>query len=855
MTNTSFKGALAGLKVLDFGHYYAGPLAAMLLADQGADVVHVTAPGKKELPEQQYRLFNRNKKLLELDLKSVEGKAQALALIKSADVLIENFRPGVMKRLGLDYASVKQVNPGLVYLSLPGFASTDEERRHIQAWEGVVGAAAGIFTHASKIRQKLGYDPVYSWVPQCSIYAGYNGVLGVMAALVAREEHGHGTVIEVPLAEAGVLGHILEIWNWNKPLDKPAELPAVFDPLRYKAGDSEAVQMEKLAEAHLYVWYSPIGSYYPCADGRIIFIYNLYPNPGRYARRVVQAMGIERQLKEEGFVCTTPWEMDLPNNISAGQSLSPERMHRLRQIMADVLKTKPALEWEDIFAEAQVAATVIRTREEWLAVLPMLDSGVFTKMGSGEKELTLPGRVADMSGPGDTLNESEFREPEPASFESAQVLFDDKSVFKKPKEGHGSQNKGDLLKGLKVLELTNMVAGPLAGVFLAEYGAEIIKTDSPESPGPAAAARGEFLQHGKLSLLNDMTTAPGRKVFEKLVSQVDLVIHNVLDDTAKRLGVAHDQLTEINPNVVSAQISSFGGEKRGYWELRPGFDNLVQASTGLMAQFGTLECPQDHGGIASSDIPGGMMLAFSSLLGLYQQRKTGYAGEGRSSLARVCSYYQLPFMIADSAGKSDWGEPGGQFAVGESFYQRLYKCADGWLYVGAKEAEAGKLAEIVTGSQSVTEADIEAAMKVHPCAHWQERLVAADIGCHKTLTLQEMYQARRRDVYEAEEVAETATASTEFLHWPQHPYGVPVTLLAPSYVRVGEQQSWHRLHTGPRMGEHTVQILSELGYTDDEIRELINIRVAHEYFPAFGGKDVFYFQPPAPITEMKKAAE
>ena len=140
----NYQGPLAGLNVIDFGHHYAGPMAALLLADQGADVIHITRPEGVELRPQQYRLLNRNKKQVTLDLKTEQGKAQALLLIEKADVVIENFRPGVMRRLGLDYASVKDKNPALVYLSLPGFASTDRERAQIQAWEGVVGAAAGL---------------------------------------------------------------------------------------------------------------------------------------------------------------------------------------------------------------------------------------------------------------------------------------------------------------------------------------------------------------------------------------------------------------------------------------------------------------------------------------------------------------------------------------------------------------------------------------------------------------------------------------------------------------------------------------------------------------------------------------
>ena len=118
---TQYQGPLAGLNVIDFGHYYAGPMAAMNLADQGATVIHITKPGQSELSEQQFRLLNRNKKVVTLDLKTPEGKAQAEALIERADVVIENFRVGTMERLGLDYDSLHQLNFGLIYCQITGF--------------------------------------------------------------------------------------------------------------------------------------------------------------------------------------------------------------------------------------------------------------------------------------------------------------------------------------------------------------------------------------------------------------------------------------------------------------------------------------------------------------------------------------------------------------------------------------------------------------------------------------------------------------------------------------------------------------------------------------------------------------
>ena len=118
----------------------------MLLADQGAEVIKVDRPGQTGLRlRQQMAFFNRGKQHITLDLKNADDLAMAVKLIRSADVVIENFRPGVMQRLGLGAEEMTALNPGLVYLSLPGFASTDE-RASIRAFEGIISAAIGQYT-------------------------------------------------------------------------------------------------------------------------------------------------------------------------------------------------------------------------------------------------------------------------------------------------------------------------------------------------------------------------------------------------------------------------------------------------------------------------------------------------------------------------------------------------------------------------------------------------------------------------------------------------------------------------------------------------------------------------------------
>src|SRR5919198_5378291 len=133
-------GALGGIRVIDFGQWIAGPLSALLLADQGAEVIHVDPPGGPRWRTPANATLRRGKKSLILDLKASADLSCARTLIGSADVLIENFRPGVMDRLGLGWEAVRHGHDRLIYCSLPGFAS-DDRRAALPARGGVLAAA------------------------------------------------------------------------------------------------------------------------------------------------------------------------------------------------------------------------------------------------------------------------------------------------------------------------------------------------------------------------------------------------------------------------------------------------------------------------------------------------------------------------------------------------------------------------------------------------------------------------------------------------------------------------------------------------------------------------------------------
>lgn len=848
-----FQGPLSGLNVVDFGHYYAGPMVGMMLADQGANVIRIvrpvglrpdgTTPAQgREIPEQQFRLLNRNKKLLELDLKTEAGKAQALSLIETADVLIENFRPGVMKRLGLDYASLKANNPGLVYLSLPGFASTDTERAHIQAWEGVIGAATGLYTDTFWWHRAMNFPPIYSWVPLRSMYAGLNGAIAVMAALLAREDAGVGTRIEVPLVDTAMQTYFLELLHARSL--GPQTLPDAYQHLMLPGDADEEARLTRIAEVH-QLKSLMFGGYYACADGRQILI--AHWNIPHLAKRLLKALGIDRQVFGAGFVNLGSWEPGLDNNITYEEQMSAERNQQLQQLVADTLKTKTAAEWEVIFQAHGAIAAVVRTRAEWLAIQPLQESGIFNRMGAGKDQLVVAGRAGEVSSQWGARMCSTHDEPEWIDQGAAEACFTDRRECAAASRQKKPLQKTRLLKGLKVLDLANFFASPFAASILAEYGAEVIKVDHPENQADSWLANiGPISNLGKKSLLLEPKTAPGRDIFQRLISWADIAIHNSTDHSAKRLGVTLDQLQAINANIINCFQTNYSSINRGGWENRVGYDTTAQAASGLMAQYGSLQVPVTHGGGKCADITTGLTLAFTALLALWQRRQTGYAGEAISSLAQGVNYCQLPFMIADAQGNSDWGEARGQLALGENWWQQLYRCKDGWIYVGASVARARQLMELVTGDQRNGEPLLEKNFAMQHCGYWYEKLNAANIGCHQVLSLADMCKPEQFRAVDNAEQEMAIDQSLDVLCWQDHPYGKPISIPAPGWVRVGGNPCLTRWAPAPRFGENTREILSRLGYTQTQINEFIKLRICHESLPGMvNSKNSYLFEPKA----------
>lgn len=207
---TPLPAPLDGLTVLDFSQFLAGPYCALRLQDLGAKVIKVENPNGGDLSRQLYlsdtriegdstlfHAINRGKESVVLDLKSPQGRASAKALVEQADVVIQNFRPGVIERLGLGYDQLKQLKPDLVYGSVSGYGQTG-------IWSDLPGqdllaqARSGVMW----LSGDHGQGPVPLGLPLADLSAGSNLAQGVLAALFRRERIGAGAYVETSLLES-----------------------------------------------------------------------------------------------------------------------------------------------------------------------------------------------------------------------------------------------------------------------------------------------------------------------------------------------------------------------------------------------------------------------------------------------------------------------------------------------------------------------------------------------------------------------------------------------------------------------------------------------------------------------------
>ena len=238
--------ALDGIRVLDLTQVMAGPYCTMLLCDMGADVIKVEPPtgdSTRRMPgavgtdSPSFNAVNRGKRGVVVDLKQAGGRDAARRLAVSADVLVENYRPGVMSRFGLGYEELASQHPALIYTSISGYGQTGPS-----AGKGGFDLVAQGVSGIMSVTGEAGGPPVKVGVPITDLGAGLFAVIGILSALLARARTGRGQLVDTSLVDAGVAMSVWEATQYfsgrgvPEPLGSAHRMNAPYQAIRCADG-------------------------------------------------------------------------------------------------------------------------------------------------------------------------------------------------------------------------------------------------------------------------------------------------------------------------------------------------------------------------------------------------------------------------------------------------------------------------------------------------------------------------------------------------------------------------------------------------------------------------------------------
>jgi crotonobetainyl-CoA:carnitine CoA-transferase CaiB-like acyl-CoA transferase len=823
---------LYGVRVVDFGQYIAGPAVAMILGDLGATVVHVDPPSGSLWDSPANAILNRNKLIVRLNLKDPGELAQARALVHEADVVIENFRPGVLRRLGLSLSALRQEQPDLVTVSTPGFASNDQLRRDWRAFESVIAASSGVFTDMGLNRVLMGINPSFSPLPLASAYGTMMAASATVLALQARLRTGRGDHIEVPLACA-----VMEGLSYNS-------IHITDYPVRYQTQREEEIERRRRASLPMNLSYAdlqglldPFYRSYRCKDGRMFYV--VCPSHRYHAKRCLQSLGIYDELvaaglseEEDTYRPSSEWTSD----VSLGVYPLPKHWaDRIAARMAEVFLTRTAKEWERIFGKGRFPGAPHRWLQEWLSDDHAECAGLVIEVDDPvHGPMLQPGPLAWLEESG-----AQMLAPAPRRWVDYEQAMNALRAFTEPESvpvpvrlpsplprAATAVSSGGWLEGVRVLDLCNVIAGPHSAAYLARFGAEVIKLDpaKPLYDCWNTVIFGMTHMRGKRSVLVDCCSPEGRAVFEKLVKSVDVVVWNATDRQVQAMGLDGEGLRKLNPKAIFCQLDCFGGVRRGPRTDYLGYDDLVQAATGIMLRFGgSMETPEEHAHVGTIDVMCGFGAALAVAAALYQKLKFGRIGRARTSLSALSGLAQIPYCY-DYRGRAPFDEPAGRSVQGCDALKHFYTTASGQsLLLWASEADLSRFSR-VAGLEHLARVPrdkrgefLTQAFSTADASTWLRRLHGADIGA----ALCESMESLRREYTRAgRNTPGTESASYSFSTCHDHPSGRSVTQVDPYAVRP-ESAKVFPMAPAEKYGASTRTVLRALGYGDSRIDELI----------------------------------
>jgi crotonobetainyl-CoA:carnitine CoA-transferase CaiB-like acyl-CoA transferase len=791
-----------GITVLDFTRGMPGGIATMVMSDFGAEVIKVEAPTDEKFRESSVAIqWNRGKKSVILDLKTAEGREKAQKLARLSDVVIESFRPGVTRRLGIDYANLGANHPELVYASLTGFGPEGPYANY-KGYDAVVAAKTGRMMMFAGQNPRVG--PNYVVVQGVCHSAATALIRGITTALYLREKTGRGQMVETSMLKTiTTYDHISWIHGQMIAKDPETHPP---DP---RVGIGRP---------------NPTG-YLPARtkDGHWIQLGNIVE---RLFRSMMHSLELDF-IYEDPRYKTAPF-------------LAEEHVASLERMMLEKIQEKTLDEWMGLFTgeASDVAAEPLMTSEAALDHPQILHNGhVGSVHHPGVGELRQLGPMVIMA---ETPGNAKGPAPEPGQHTDEVVARLERVTKPTTKGAHNPMPK-TALEGITLLDLGTVINGPLGCALVAELGARVIRIEALDGDWGRQGLQGISVQRtmaGSEGVCLNLKTSEGQEIMHKLAAKADLLLHSMRPGAPERTGIGYEQLTKINPNLIYLYAGGYGST--GPYSHRPSMAPIAGAvSGGGVAQMGRDSFPPreqqmtvdeiiavsqqlKRANDGTADHTTAMVNSVGLVLGLYARERTGKAQYVESTMIAANAYAnaddfywhqdKLPRRLPDRDG------------YGLDALYRLYRAKSGWVFLACPfEEEWQALCKTIgrpdlledtrfstrTAREKHDDALIEELTGVFSAKEpleWEKLLADADVACVKAED-RGMYHFFNEDRHVRENGFLTQVEATRHGEFWRY---TPV---------VGFSETEGKAGPAPLRGEHTRPVLKELGYTDDQIRD------------------------------------
>jgi crotonobetainyl-CoA:carnitine CoA-transferase CaiB-like acyl-CoA transferase len=819
--------ALEGLRVLEFGWGMPVALAGMVLADNGAEVTKVEPPGGDPTRGRPaFVVWHRGKKSVVLDLKQPVDQERARALAATADVVLENFRPGVAERLGVGYAALSADNPGLIYCAITAFGPDGPYARY-KGYDQIIGAKVGIMQEFATMSPHGG--PAYTAIPMASFGAAQAALHGTLSALHSRNQTGRGQRVETSLVQ-GLTAYDYFDWLMWQLVKKYPDAFMLSAPVS-KTGTPQLVHFLALLTAYT-------------RDGRWLQFNNLTPDQFRaFLRAIDMEQDYEAARTKKGF--------DFEDEA--------EREHFWDKFLAR-MREKTLAEWDAIFMpDPNIGFEALRTTAETLEHPQLRHNRQVAEVHDPVLGKTVQvGPLVHMS-----ATPPEIGAPAPALGQHQDLVRSAECGVRSspplpgvlPGEGRGTPHSDPLsqvprrtphseppLAGLTILELANYYAAPFGTAALADLGARIIKVepfagDLMRAFLPLPEAGGVKTLQGKESVAVDLKTAEGRKFLDQLLAKADMLMHNFRPGVAERLGLDYATVHRSNPRLIYLYATGYGPD--GPYALRPIYALTAAIVAGNPTrQMGRLAPPPGtpldpaqlkkmsvafrFANRGDGDPTSALAVATGLLLGLLARDRTGEGQYLMTSMIGSNAYINadesVQYLGRPEPPQSDAA------LLGLNALHRQYQAQDGWVFLAAPRAEEwralcralgrGDWAEdhcfATAEARRAHDTELASALATifaeRPATAWERELTERGVACVA------VYDANFASFANTDPVFRDG-----FMVEVEHPvFG--------KHLRHGPMvmfsESANCLGVGCQVGQHTAAILRELGYAEDAIERL-----------------------------------